>query len=273
MIELFSCRNCIQNCGQSLNIGRGPGYCLQHNSVVVEPDRTTCKYLHRKDLPLFAVDEGAREHAAEFALFSGLVTLDTKTPLQRVPYSERFQWEHGSYDPVLHAIAQYFKIAPAWAFIQSFSGGLDGRRSLTHASFVRRYLSHCGTWVSSYRLILGLIQEVDSEPLFDKSSIVLMKGDDIKEAKADARWDVVFCRLSGIQEYGWHAGLEGLMWASDAVNGGLSNLDWTILKSEFEKIKPAWTDMVIGHARQENVFFQANREPHAYDEAEGAVDA
>jgi len=273
MIELFSCRNCIQNCGQSLNIGPGPGYCLQHNSVVLEPDRTTCKYLHRKDLPLFAVDEGAREHAAEFALFSGLVTLDTKTPLPRVPYSERFQWEHGSYDPVLHAIAQYFKIAPAWAFIQSFSGGLDGRRSLTHASFVRRYLSHCGTWVSSYRLILGLIQEVDSEPLFDKTSIVLMKGDDIREVKADARWDVVFCRLSGIQEYGWHAGLEGLMWASDAVNGGLSNLDWTVLKSEFEKIKPAWTDMVIGHARQENVFFQANRETHAHDEAEGAVDA
>ena len=76
MDELFSCRNCIHNCGQSLLIGQGSGFCLQHESVIWEPDRTTCKYLHRKDLPYFVVEEGTREHAAEFAGFPFLVSLD-----------------------------------------------------------------------------------------------------------------------------------------------------------------------------------------------------
>ena len=67
MDELFSCRNCIHNCGQSLNVGRGPVYRLQHDSVIPDPGLITCKYLHRKDLPNFVVDEGVREHAAEFA--------------------------------------------------------------------------------------------------------------------------------------------------------------------------------------------------------------
>jgi hypothetical protein len=34
MDELFSCRNCIHNCGQSLLIGPGSGFCLQHESVI-----------------------------------------------------------------------------------------------------------------------------------------------------------------------------------------------------------------------------------------------
>ena len=51
MDELFSCRNCIQNAGQSLTTGHGSGFCLTHNSVIPDPIRTTCKFLHRKDLP------------------------------------------------------------------------------------------------------------------------------------------------------------------------------------------------------------------------------
>ena len=43
MEELFSCRNCVHNSGQSLMVGRGPGFCLQHESVILSPERTTCK--------------------------------------------------------------------------------------------------------------------------------------------------------------------------------------------------------------------------------------
>ena len=77
MDELFSCRNCIHNSGQSLLIAEGLGFCLQHNSVIRDPDRTTCKYLHRKDLPNFVVHEGIGEHAAEFAGFPLQVSLDS----------------------------------------------------------------------------------------------------------------------------------------------------------------------------------------------------
>ena len=134
MDELFSCRNCIHNCGQSLNIGRGTGFCLQHDSLIPEPGRTTCKYLHRKDLPSFVVDEGVREHAAEFALFPRLVTLDTKESIERIRYSEKRGWEDGTFDPLTHALAQYHKSSPKWVFIQAFSAGVDGHRSLAHAS-------------------------------------------------------------------------------------------------------------------------------------------
>ena len=133
-------------------------------------------------------------------------------------------------------------------------------------------MSHCGTWVSSYRLILGLIQELDIDPLFDKHSILLLNGVDLKEAKADAIWDVVFCRLSGIQEYGWHAGLEGLMWASDSVNGSLSEFNWPALRDDFHKLKPTWTQTVIDHAKEQNVFFQTNRDIRDSDEAESVED-
>src|SRR5204862_1963992 len=100
MGELFSCRNCIHNSGQSLLIGQGSGFCLQHESVIWDPDRTTCKYLHRKDLPYFVVDEGTREHAAEFAGFPFLVSLDAKEPIERIRYSERLRWEKGTFDPI-----------------------------------------------------------------------------------------------------------------------------------------------------------------------------
>jgi hypothetical protein len=140
MDELFSCRNCIHNPGQSLLIGQGSGFCLQHESVVWDPDRTTCKYLHRKDLPNFTVDEGTREHAAEFAGFPLLVSLDHKEPIEPIRYSEKLLWEKGTFDPIIHTLAQYYKVEPRWILISALSSGVDGRRSLTHSCLVRHYM-------------------------------------------------------------------------------------------------------------------------------------
>lgn len=257
MDELFSCRNCIHNCGQSLNVGRGPGFCLIHNSVIERPDHTTCKYLHRKDLPHFVVEEGVKEHAAEFTGFSGLVELDSKKPLPRLEYSERYAWEKGSFDPIVNAVAQYHKTEPSWILIQAFSGGVDGRRSLVHAALVRRYMDKCDTWTSSYRLMLALMQEIDSQPKFEAHALVIRAGEDAAEVAEDALWDVIFTRLSAVQEYGWHAGLQELMWATDSLNGALSQLDWTALKPELEKMRGRWTRRVIKHAKDEKEFFPA----------------
>ena len=222
MDELFSCRNCIQNCGQSILIGPGSGFCLQHESVIWEPEQTTCKYLHRKDLPFFVVEEGTREHAAEFTGFAGLASLHTKKPIEPIRYSEKLRWEKGSFDPIVHALAQYHRVEPRWGLISAFSGGVDGRRSLTHSSLVRRYMKHCDNWTSSYRLVLGLLEEIDILPQFDHRSLVPPNGTSNGEVAEQAIWDVVLTRLSALQEYGWHAGIESLMWATDAVNGNLA---------------------------------------------------
>jgi hypothetical protein len=255
MDELFSCRNCIHNCGQSLNVGKGAGFCLKHDSVIPEPSRTTCKYLHRKDLPHFVIEEGIREHAADYAFFPRLVMLDSKEPLERIRYSERFSWEHHEFDPLTHAIAQYFKAQPKWVLIQAFTGGSDGRRSLAHASLVRHYMDQCGTWTTSYRLVLGLLDEIEETPYFAGKALLTAAGLSDAEVREDALWDVVFARLSAVQEYGWHAGLEPLVWASDALNGSLADLDWPRLQSEFARLRSQWTELIIKHAKKHDAFF------------------
>ncbi len=255
MDELFSCRNCIHNAGQSLLIGQGSGFCLQHESVVWEPDRTTCKYLHRKDLPYFVVEEGIREHAAEFAGFPFLVSLHEKKSIERIPYSEKLRWEKKSFDPVVHSLAQYYKVQPRWILISALSGGVDGRRSLTHSSLVRHYMYQCNTWKSSYRLVLGLLEEIDIKPQFEPREIVRSEGTSDAEAAEEATWDVVFARLNAVQEYGWHAGLETLMWASDALNGSLAELNWPGLQAELATHRASWIKLIISSAKKHHEFF------------------
>ncbi len=263
MDELFSCRNCVHNPSQSLNTGRGAGYCLLHHSVVREPEQTTCKHLYRKDMPAFVVDEGVKEHAAEFVHAASLASLVTGKPLGRVPYSEKHDWEHRVYDDVRQAVTLYGRGGPSWVSISSFSGGMDGRRSLAHAALVRRYQRNCGTWTSVVRLALGALQELASKPIFNEVGVREERDSE------DALWDVVFVRLSCIQEYGWDAGIEPLMWATDQLNGALTEFDWTKLEGELRTASVRWTDQVIAHAKAEGAFFP----PPETEESVSEVDA
>ena len=255
MEELFSCRNCVHNSGQSLNAGPGKGYCQFHSSVIDAPSVTTCKYLHRKDLPRFAVEEGIREHAYEFTMYPGLVNLATKEPIGVTHYSEKFAWEHGQFNPLLNALAQYYKAERSWVFIQAFTGGVDGMRSLAHVSLVRRYMDRCAKWTSSYRLVLSMVQEIDIEPQFEDRDLITSKSLGVEEARAQALWDVIFARISGLQEYGWHSGLEYLVWITDNLNGALSEFDWGKLKPQLTSTKPNITNLIINHAQENGEFF------------------
>lgn len=267
MDTLFSCRNCVHNCGQSLLIGRDAGFCVKHDSVLPNPERTTCKYLHRKDLPRFVVDEGIREHASEFAGFSGIADLVDYKPVRRVFYSEKYTWERNHFDPITQSLAQYHKTEPAWIFLQAMSGGVDGRRSLAHASLIRRYMDHCGTWRSSYRFVLALVQELPTTPQFlDKDLNV--ENDQLIETRQEAIWDVFFAQLSGVQEYGFHAGLEPLMWATDELNGKLASLDWPGLTDELAEKSPEWTSLIIQHATHEGAFFPPPPPRESQEESE-----
>jgi len=61
--------------------------------------------------------------------------------------------------------------------------------------------------------------------------------------------------LSALQEYGWHAGLEELIWASDAVNGSLAELHWPGLQEELSGLRNGWIQLIITHARAHDGFF------------------
>lgn len=185
-----------------------------------------------------------------------MADLITHEPIPRLRYSEKFAWERRKFDPVNHSLAQYHDTNPTRIFLQAMSGGMDGRRSLAHASIVRRYMDNCGTWISSYRFILAIIQELSVRPMFHDHDLNDEEEDIGEEVHEDAVWDVFFTRLAGIEEYGFHSGIEELMWATDKLNGALVSLDWMKLKNELNEKTGEWINLVIEHASEEGEFFR-----------------
>lgn len=260
MDELFSCRNCIHNSAQTPLIGRGVGFCLIHKSILKTPQRTTCKYLFRKDMPAFVVDDGVKEHAYEYAPYSTIVDMPTLQSIERATYSEKHAWSTHTYDPLTQILAHSYKIKPTWVFVQSVSGGVDGRRLLAHSSLVRRYMANCGTWRSSYRFALSVIQEVSQRPNFASSDLLDESGSE------EAEWDVFFARISCVQEYGFHSGLEELMWVTDKINGYLNDFDLRAVSEELKKTSPQLVETVIKHASDHGAFFPDFPEGDSFEE-------
>lgn len=98
------------------------------------------------------------------------------------------------------------------------------------------------------------MQELDAEPQFAERDLVNGHNDPA-ETRQQALWDVVFTRISGVQEYGYHAGLEDLMWATDALGEGLATLDWPVLREALTEKRAEWTSRIMKHAKDEGVFF------------------
>ena len=261
MDELFSCRNCVHNSGQSLNIGRGLGYCLHHSSIIREPARTTCKYLHRKDLPWFVVNEGRSEHAAEFAEFGGLVDLNTHQPLKSAFYSERVAWENSEFDAITNALARYHQSSPKWIFIESFTSGVDGRRALAQSSLTRRYMAHCDTWRSSFRLTLDVVQQLPNKPYFLQKDIWELGH------MEEAVWDVLFSRISLVQEYGWHAGIPLMTWMTDNILN-LQEFIWDSISEQLEHCAYEIIQEMFRHARDNDAYFSLSSPQHQQEESE-----
>jgi hypothetical protein len=215
-------------------------------------------------MPFFTVDEGVKEHAYEFAIFSSIVDMTTMSPVQNINYSEKHVWLTSTHDSLTQSLAHSYKITPTWVFVESLAGGGDGRRALAHAAVVRRYMSNCRTWKSSYRFVLSLVEELSKTPHFEEEDVnPEVKQDPLQEAL----WDVFFCRISGVEEFGFHSGLEELMWATDQLNGSLLEFSWVDLKRDLKEKSPRWTELIIRHATDEGVFFPDQSQDFA-DEAE-----
>ena len=46
------------------------------------------------------------------------------------------------------------------------------------------------------------------------------------------------------------------MGASDAVNGGLAELDWPLLRKELASHREIWINLIIDHGRSTTSFFR-----------------
>lgn len=261
-MDLFSCRNCVQNPLQGLCSGGGDGYCLQWSSVIRRPERTTCRYHHRKDLPLFLVEEATREHAGEFSVTSGIADLYTKNPISRIIYSEKHAWETRQFDSQMNALAAYHRrgdeedeeASQKWRLIQAFAGSIDGRKALGFSSLVRRYMRHCNSWWSSYRLMLAVIEEIDNDVVFKDDDVKVENNVSTDEMRESAVWEVFFARLSGVQEFGWHASIETLKYPMGELRDYVG-ATWSKMKSALKDVKQSWENTVIDLAKREGRFF------------------
>ncbi len=80
------------------------------------------------------------------------------------------------------------------------------------------------------------------------------------DALQEALWDVFFSRISGIEEYGFHSGLQELRWATDQLDGSLSGFNWEELRRDLQVKASEWTELIIRHAQDEGAFFPERSE-------------
>jgi hypothetical protein len=247
-MDLFSCRNCIHNPAQGLTVGRGAGFCLQWGSVVERPGHTTCKYLHRKDLPAFLVREAVEEHADELSDTRGMVDLHGHDP---IPLRAAEPGASPALDPATQVVASYHALDSAQdmtahrrgELIALFAGSVDGRSALLHASLLRRGMLGAASWKTRKGLVTALLEEVDSDVFFNDKDLI---GPDSHAARAAARWEVAYARLSGIQEFGWHAADDRLKHPLRELGSQIADDDWTGLLGALSMLKESWIRGVDG---------------------------
>lgn len=252
-MDLFSCRNCIHNPAQGLTLGRGPGFCLQWGSIVADPEQTTCKHLHRKDLPMFLVREAMEEHAEELSGAVAMVDLATHAPIAPRAYDERDLPQAPRLDLTTRAVAGYHAAASAReatpiqrvGLIATFAGATEARRALVHACLVRRaMLSDLprSLWLQS---VLDLVQELDQRLAVDAGDVVGAAGEPEQIARAAALWETGLARLSGLQEYGWHAAVETLEYPMQELGASVADQDWAGFLLTLGRLKQGFREQIL----------------------------
>jgi hypothetical protein len=243
MDELFSCRNCIHNPSQNIFVGLGDGYCVQHLSVIQEPLHTTCKSLHRKDLPDFVVEEGVEQHREEYAQFPELVKLGTMEPVRPMPSMMKAA-EFSRYEETLNLPGRRNILTEV---------GTDGRRSLIRSSLIRRWLLEPESAELIKPILLAMLEEIDEDPKLKPEDLYVPRGYTHEELMPHSQFNILMNRIFALQEYGNHAGIEELHWATDSLGDDcLIESDWHGLKQELSALKPKWREMIASQPSIQN---------------------
>ncbi len=247
--DLFSCRNCIHNPAQGLTLGRGAGFCLQWGSLIERPGTTTCKYLHRKDLPEFQVSDAVRAHAEAFSDTASMADLETHEPIARLPHDEQSASQP---EPRTRAMASYHRLDDGTESRRSrlfalAAGSVDGLGSMAHACLVRRAIPPRqpmpGSW---WRWALELLEDVDRELLLGSEALLESTGGSEEEQRIAATWEVLFVRVSGLQEFGWHAAIDELKFPLRELGAYVAEQDWRGLRLALRALKSRWRELILG---------------------------
>ena len=138
-----------------------------------------------------------------------------------------------------------------WRFIQAFGGSFDARRALAYSSLVRRYMHHCDSWNSSYRLILAQIEETGASIAVPEEELLSDNG----MGERAACWEVFFAQLSGLQEFGWHASLESLTAPMSRLGSAVAEFDWDAVRTAVQPLRVEWRAEIIAKAQIEGEYF------------------
>jgi hypothetical protein len=111
-------------------------------------------------------------------------------------------------------------------------------------------MRHCDSWTSSYRLILEQVEEVAEQVVVTPKQLVDGADND------DAMWEVLFCRLSAVQEFGWHAGLAALKHPLNGASEKVAEGDWSGAYAAMAPQVPKWRHLIINRAKAAGVYFQ-----------------
>jgi methionine synthase II (cobalamin-independent) len=74
------------------------------------------------------------------------------------------------------------------------------------------------------------------------------------EMREQAMWEVFFTRISGVQEFGWHASIESLKYPMTELHEYIGD-KWEKLKPALRGAKQSWTETIIELAKSEGRFF------------------
>ena len=251
----FTCDNCVFDPSQYQDLGTKVGYCLKHGSILKNASHTTCRFLRRKDLPVFVAEESEREHAGEFQNVKGIVFYYNKVPQQRQRYSEKHSWLTNTFDARLHEVAIYHKTKKKWIFLQALLGSRNPVTNITQSSLVRRYIANCGVDRDNYRLVLSLTQDL-AEPVEIRSSDFRIEFtvEEFTAARDSYQRDVLLLRLYAIQEYGHLIDSDEIMWISDELNGSFLS-SWNEFTVAVRMLVPLVQSKIVDHAQKTGVFF------------------
>jgi hypothetical protein len=252
-MDLFSCRNCIYNPAQGLTFGPGPGFCTQWGALLKRPEQTTCKYLHRKDLPRFLVREALFEHEAEFSANRALADVETHQDVSASPFDDKAAPQEERVDPVTRAVARYYAVAAApdaplalgSQLIALFAGSRDARRASAHACLIRG-LGAGGPATRHHwrRRLLDLVEEIDIKFIVAPSDLVAAgeASKDEKGSKAEVRWEIADIRLAAVQEYGCDLGIEELKFPlSSELEAFATDRRWGKFVAKLSENKGEWS--------------------------------
>lgn len=152
-------------------------------------------------------------------------------------------------DPVTQAVETYYALTEApdatpalrSRLVTLFAASQDARHASVHACLVRGTAGAPAARRQWQRLVLDLIEKVDTEFAILPSVL----GGVGEASEADVRWEIADLRIAAIQEYGWHLASEELKYPlSSELEACAVEQNWNGFIAKLKESKGCWVDTI-----------------------------